>query len=254
MMLSARLGLGLALAWTAWSVPAAAVTVDLAIVLANSGYEAGNTSSWTATLPNATFITPVPVNPAISPLDPCCSNGSTLPNLTAPVGLFFAGVATDPDDVDEKGKLVHAALSQSFAADTIFQVTVWANRGRLGTNGNTNSVFGTGVPTLAVKMDGWGAGALPTVNSADNWSRTRSYNPAVQQFTNWGTPGQWTSQTFTWTPGIALSYISMAITGSNNNHDQYVAWDVGPVPEPSTGLLFAFGLLGIAARRRAARN
>ena len=129
-------------------VRASAVTVDLALVLGNSGYELGNTSQWTATQTNTSFVTSVPVNPAIAPLDPCCSNGTLLPLLLAPVGNNFVGVATDPDDVDEKGKLVHAALAQSFAADTIFQVTVWANRGRLNTNGNTNSGMPASPPDL----------------------------------------------------------------------------------------------------------
>lgn len=254
-----RLSLRLSLAFSCAVVlslggaaPTAAVTINLAIALGNSGYETGTTSSWTATQPNTQFIIPVPVDPSIAPLDPCCTNGSTLPILLAPAGSHFVGVATDPDTVDEKGKLVHDALSQSFAADTIFQVTVWANRGRIaGGSGNTNSTFGTATPPdMLVSLYGWGSGTTPTVNSSDNWSRTRTYNPAAQSFTNWGTPGQWTSQTFTWTPGVALSYISLAIAGRNNNHDQYVAWDV---PEPSTGLLLALGLAGIAFRRRSRR-
>jgi hypothetical protein len=242
------------LAGLAATAPASAVTVDLSLVLTNSGWELGNTSSWTATMPNTQYISPVPVDPANQPLDPCCSNGTLLPALTAPAGLHFVGVATDPDTVDEKGKLVHTALSQSFAADTIFQVTIWANRSRLNTNGNTNSAMPAAPPTLSVGFYGWGTGALPTVTAAtDNWSRTRSYNPTALQFTNWGAPAQWTSQTFQWAPGIALSYISLGIAGMNNNHDQYIAWDMAPVPEPSTALLVALGLAGFAVARRSPR-
>jgi hypothetical protein len=60
--------------------------------------------------------------------------------------------------VDEKGKLVHTALSQSFAADTIFQVTIWANRGRLNTNGNTNAQMPASPPTCRSRFYGWGSG------------------------------------------------------------------------------------------------
>jgi hypothetical protein len=249
-----RLGCGIVLlAGLGAIAPASAATIDLSVVLTNSGWELGNTNNWTATMPNSSYISPVPVDPAIQPLDPCCTNGTLMPAVTAPVGLHFAGVPTDPDTVDEKGKLVHTALSQSFAADTIFQVTIWANRGRLNTNGNTNAQMPASPPTLSVGFYGWGTGTVPTVDAADNWSRTRSYNPTALQFTNWGTPGQWTSQTFQWAPGIALSYISLGIAGMNNNHDQYIAWDMAPVPEPSTALLVALGLAGIAVARRSPR-
>ncbi len=251
--LTGRLWLAVVLLGLGWAAPAAAVTIDLALVLGNSDYETGTTAQWTATMPNATYVASVPVDPVIAPLDPCCTNGTLLPNLVAPGGIHFVGVTNPTLNGDLKGKLVHNALSQSFASDTIFQVSIFANRGRLGSNGNTTSTFPASSPIVITNLSGWGAGALPTVNSADNWSRTRTYNQNMT-FTNWGTPGQWTSQTFQWSPGVALQYISLSISGQNNNHDQYVAWDVVPVPEPSTALLLALGLAGIAVRaRRASR-
>jgi hypothetical protein len=53
--------------------------IDLSLVLTNSGLELGNTNNWTATMPNSQYISPVPVDPAIQPLDPCCTNGTLLP-------------------------------------------------------------------------------------------------------------------------------------------------------------------------------
>jgi hypothetical protein len=48
-----------------------------------------------------------------------------------------------------------------------------------------------------------------------------------------------------------LTYIAVAVAGMNNNHDQYVAWDISAVPEPMAILAAAnFGMLGLCLRRR----
>lgn len=153
---------------------------------------------------------------------------------------------------DLKGKLAHDALAQSFASDTIFEVLVWGNRGRLDANGNQNSTFPGSTPQVIVQLRGWGAGSLPTVNASDSWSRSPAFTQSLT-FSNWGSPGDWASQIFTFTPGVALEYVTLSISGQNNNHDQYVAFDVASVPEVSSGALLGLGLLGLAVRRRFAQ-
>src|SRR5262245_49943718 len=72
---------------------ARANSIDLASVLSNSGYESGLVHlQWTDTRPNSSYLTSVPVNPLILPLDPSLSNGTTLAALTAPAGNNFIGV------------------------------------------------------------------------------------------------------------------------------------------------------------------
>jgi hypothetical protein len=213
-------------------------------------------SQWTVTKPNSSYQNTVPVNPLILPLNPCCSNGTTLPALTAPVGNNFIGVLNPTLQGDLKGKLAHDAVAHSYASGTTFDIIVWGNRGRLNSNGNTNSFIpgGSGAQTLNVRFMGWGAGALPTVNSADDWTRAFAVNTSLP-FTNWGSPGQWTSQEFQFTTPVNLAYLSLALSLQNNNHDQYVASDLAPVPEPgSLVLLIAGGLLliGFARLRRTA--
>jgi len=226
-----------------------AATVSLSAVLGNSGYEDDLIhSQWTDTKPNANYINSVPVNPVIIPLDPNFSNGTTLPALTAPAGNNFVGVLNGTLNSDLNGKLAHNVVAGNYApnADT-FEVTVWANRGRLGTNGNTNSAVTTSPPTLDVRMLGFSSVAAPTVTSSnDNWSTTIRLT-ALGSFTNWGAPGQWTSQTFSFTntSTFTLSWITLTVTGQNHNHDQYVAWDIGPVPEPGTATLGGFGCVAL---------
>jgi hypothetical protein len=233
------------------AAPAAAVTIDLGSLLGNSGYEDGTTSQWTETKPNASYIDPVPVDPVIQPLDPCCNDGTLLPTLTAPAGDHFVGVLNTLDN-DPKGKLAHDALDQTFLSGTTFQVLVWANRGKLLSDTNTNPNFPGSTPQVSVQLRGWGAGSLPTVNPAnDNWSRSSVVNETLT-FTDWGSNGAWASQLFTFTTTtVQLEYIALSINGQTNNHDQYVAWDIASVPEPGVGLFLAgIGALSLYARRR----
>ena len=117
---------------------------------------------------------------------------------------------------------------------TTIQVTVFANRGRL-------EPFDTPVSTadLLVRIFGWNAGAVPTVNSSDNWSRNVTWNPAAQSFDFTGiADGTWGSRTFTFTTPAAtpLAYLSMSIAGRNNNHDQYIAVDLCEAATPAETL------------------
>jgi hypothetical protein len=155
----------------------------------------------------------------------------------------------NPDDADLKGKLGHNAAAGTFLSTDTYAVTVWANRGRLG-DGNTNSVFSSAPPVLNLRFLSWTAGSVPTVNAGtDNWSRSPT-NTVNAAFTNWGDPGDWTSQSFLFTIPANRAYLSLTISGQNNSHDSYVAWDVGtPIPEPSTFLLLGSGLATLLTRR-----
>ncbi len=166
----------------------------------------------------------------------------------------FIGVLNPTENEDRKGKLAHDAVANSYASGTTFDIIIWGNRGRLNSNGNTNSFIPgwNSAQTLMVRFMGWGAGALPTVSSADNWTRAFAVNTSLP-FTNWGSPGQWTSQEFHFTTPVDLAYISLALVLQNNNHDQYVASDTAPIPGPRSLLLLITGgllLFGYGRLRR----
>ena len=51
-------------------------------------------------------------------------------------------------------------------------------------------------------------------------------------------------------PSFDAASVPVALIGQNLNHDQYVAIDVGVVPEPATGLLVGLGLVFLSRRNR----
>ena len=232
---------------------ASAATLDLASIIANPSFDAALVPvDWTATQPNTSYPSAVPVNPVINPVDPTLNDGTTLPALTAQFGPNFVGVRNPPLTEDLKGKLVSNAIATSIAADAVLQLHVYGNRGRLDTNGNLNGEFpsAASAPRLRVQFWGFGAGALPTVNDSDDW--TRSEASKITQTFDFSTtaPGEWAQETFSFAPGVALDYVAVALIGQNLNHDQYVAIDVGVVPEPATGLLVGLGLVFLSRRKR----
>jgi hypothetical protein len=251
--------LAIGLVWTA--AMAHGAVIDLASILGNPSYEADLVhSQWKVTRPNGSYDTVVPVNPAFSPLNPAFNDGTTQAAPTAPVGTNYIAVLNPTEEGDIKGKLAHDSLAAVYTLADSFQVKVWGNRGRLGTNGNTNSTFAglnpTALPTLKVQFLTWGPGSVPTVDVNDNWSRGPSFSSTVD-FTSWAGPTAWASQVFSFSPGLNISYLALAVSGQNNNHDQYVAWDIGQVPEPSSLALAALGGVSLAVaylRRRTAKR
>jgi hypothetical protein len=208
---------------------ATAANVDVASLLTNTGFEAGNISNWSLTLPNADYVSTLSpaVNPSIDPADGA-NNPAT---LVAPAGSFFTGLKRVGDvGSDLKYKLAHNAVAVSVPTGTVFQVHVWANRGRL-------EPFDTPASTadVLVRVCGWTSGTtVPTVNSSDNWSRTVNWNPAAQSFDFTSVAdGSWGFRTFSFDPAAlsinaaTIKYLSVTIAGRTNNHDQYIALDIG---------------------------
>ena len=205
--------------------PADAV-VDLATLLGNSGFEADPDPDeppdgwriilqWKATMPNSDFLLEAPqVNPEIIPKD-------EVEELEARIGLNFVGIL-NPDDENVEGKLVHDAVPVNLPVGTVFEITIWGNRGRLSGASNAGSL----TSEILVQLYGWGAGLLPTINQVnDNWSRTPSVK-LIQKFTNWApTGGNWRSQKFRFVTTKALKYVTLGITGKNHKQSSYVAFD-----------------------------
>ena len=231
----------------AWANP-----LNLATLVANPSFDDASTPvNWTTTRPNSSYLSAVPVNPVIAPLAPS-SSGVPQPNLLAQYGPNFVGVRNPTQNDDLKGKLVSDAVVRLETTGTEFEISVYGNRGRLNTNGNTNGTFpnANSAPKLRIQFWGFSAGAVPTVNSSDNWSRSHTVK-MTETFDFTGIdPGEWALQTFLFETTANLEYIAIAVVGQNLNHDQYVAADIQTIPEPTTAALVGLGLMGLCLRGR----
>ena len=199
---------------------AAAAVVDLAALLANSGFESDLAhSKWTATKKSLNYRLDAPVvNPNIVPWGASRS-------LAAPAGRNFIGVR-NPLDQDINGRLVHVPVSGLFPAGTTFTITAFGNRGRLSTA--PSGQLGNNPPTLSLQLFTWPAGSTPVVNpETDNWSRSPGAI-FTRQFTAWAPSGTWTSQTFQFVISVDQRYVALAMTGKNHTSASYVAFDVAP--------------------------
>ena len=192
--------------------------VDLGEVLENSGFEEDlEHSQWTATVKSTRYRAEAPVvNPVIVP------KNASMP-LEAPSGDHFIGVE-NPDGDDINGRLVHDAVAGVFAPGTVFEVTVWANRGRLNTA--STAAFGNSPSEVTLQFFGWGPGQVPVVNPhTDDWSRRPSVT-LKRSFTQWAPNGEWAAQLVQFVTPKALAYIALAVTGQNHKDVSYVAFDL----------------------------
>jgi hypothetical protein len=120
--------------------------------------------------------------------------------------------------------LVHDAVAGSFAQGTVFEVTVFANRGRLGTS--STAVFTSAPSEVTLQFFGWGAGQVPVVNpSNDTWSRRPSVTLS-QAFTDWAANGEWASQLMQFVTPKPFAYIALAVTGKNHSDASSAAFDL----------------------------
>ena len=121
---------------------------------------------------------------------------------------------------DTNFQLTSTAISGTFQAGDVFTLTVWGVRGRL-------------------RQD-WGTPNASTPGSASKLTARLTggtFQTASFEFTNWAADGNWAMQVFTWQLQSSASSIRIVITGQNQNHDRFVAVDLGVAPvstQPTT--------------------
>jgi len=250
-----------------YGLPAQAAQYDLANLFANAGFESGlsgwsytgagvnpNTyltnaewsgQTWSASSPfysDAQLATYYPgkpwgLDPNIIHIDQTGVPGDPTKTITASVGAHFIGSRQDgydghyrrdagepaqPDGgyFDTNFQLTSNPITGSFQSGDILTLTMWGVRGRL-------------------RQD-WGTPNASTAGSASKLTARLTggtFQTASFEFTNWAADGIWGMQTFTWQLQSNASSIRIVITGQNQNHDRFVAVDLGVAPvstEPMT--------------------
>ena len=189
--------------------------IDLCSVLPNCGFDSGF-AGWTCTQPNGNYRCPPPAGPELD------VPGAIVPG---PDGAFVG--VLNPDDGDVAGKLVHDTEELPYTPQgTCFQVTVWANRGRLP---GAPAAFTGAASQVLVRFFGWTDGSRPVIDpTTDDWSRRPNAMSCslVFPFPKVGSEGQWLSQALQCTVTQELSFVSLSIAGVNHSHDSYAAFDL----------------------------
>jgi len=187
------------------------------------------------------------LNPNITHIDQTSVSGDPTTVVSAALGSSFVGSRQDGYEGHclnggsvcgaqtafyDTNFQIYQAITGTFSVGDTFSLTIWGNRGRLNqdwSQANGNTTGNESRITAAV------------------CSQTNLNNPClastVKAFSNWGSDGQWTSQTLTWTLGsVAASQdIRVQLTGINQNHDRYVALDLGAAVVPVPGAVWLFG-------------
>jgi hypothetical protein len=251
-----------------WSYSGQAVNANTYLTGPAAGTEWAN-QTWSSSSPFAGYTDaflaatypgqPWGLNPAITHLDQSTISGDPTAVIAAALGSNFVGSRQDGYEGHclnggsvcgaqtafyDTNLQLYQAIVGTFNVGDVFNLTIWGNRGRLNqdwSQANANTTGNESRITAAV------------------CSQANLNNPcgsgAVQTFTNWGSDGPWTSQTLSWTlASVAASQdIRVQLTGINQNHDRYVALDVGAAVVPVPGAVWllgsAIGLMSLIRRR-----
>jgi hypothetical protein len=246
--------------------PAQATQYDLTGLFANASFESGlGCWSYTGAGINVTYLTnaewnaqtwstsspfytdaqlaiyypgkPWGLDPNITHIDQTGVPDDPTTTITAAAGMHFIGSRQDgydghyrrdasepvqPDGgyYDTNFQLTSDPINGSFQSGDTFILTVWGVRGRLRQDWATPNAS---TPGSASKL---------TARLTGGTFQTASFD-----FTNWAADGRWAMQVFTWQLQASTSSISIVITGQNQNHDRFVAVDLGLPPvsvQPST--------------------
>ena len=200
------------------------------------------------------------LNPNVTHIDQSTIAGDPTTVIGAAIGSNFVGSRQDgyeghclvggsvapcntPTAFYDTNFQIYQAIAGSFAIGDQFSLTIWGNRGRLNADWSQENANTTG-----------NASRITAAVCSQSTLSNPCASAAVQTFTNWGSDGQWTSQTLTWTLTAAnAAGLRVQLTGINANHDRYVALDLGsPVPVPAAVWMFgsALGVLGWIRRAR----